>query len=152
MSLQVTFTHIAAWAGVSKGNIIVKNISGTTLKNWSVKLVNPNFTIKDIYNMNYNDNTLSGKEWSANLAAGQSIISDFMYEGPKEFEVDAESDDVILKGVSQPAKPEPTPTPTPPKSPDNKTLNITITNNSDVELVIKPGESITLKTDPQTLS
>ena len=106
MSLQVTFTHIAAWAGVSKGNVTVKNLSNSKILNWNVKFENTNFTIKDIYNMNYKDNTLTGKDWSKDLAPGQTRTSDFMYEGKNYFEADV-VDDVALKGVSQPKKPEP---------------------------------------------
>ena len=107
MSLQVTFKHMAEWATISKGNITVKNISNSTINNWSIEFVDPNFKITDIYNMVYTDkNVLMGKSWSMNIAPGQTLSTDFMYEGPKEFQCSTRTEGVVLKGVSTPEEPE----------------------------------------------
>lgn len=119
---------IVTLIGVSdgKGKLIIRNKTDLDVNNWQIKLTLFNFQFKKLSNLNFvqDDDTtyiILPKHWQTTIHAKTSITTDFFYEGSNEFHYKYED-------ISKPKE---------------KGIYITIDNNTDTNLTIASGASLT---------
>lgn len=125
--MTISGSLIITLIGVSdnKGKIIVRNKTDSDVNNWQIKLTLFNFELKKLSSLNFvNDQdiyTILPKPWQTTIHAKTSITSDFFYEGSNDFHYKYED-------IS---------------SPKENGIFITIANNTDTNITIASGESLT---------
>ena len=127
------------------GTIIISNTSNITLTDWEIYLELINFNIINIDNLNLEKSISDGKkiiispkEWKIHIEGNSQIISNFTYSGNHIF--DYKIQDIVSQSLQEDINNEVSP---PMPTYNTKTVNITVENNTDKVIIIKPGEKYT---------
>lgn len=114
------------------GEIIINNHSNISISNWEFELICKNFKINSIVQLNYSYNQksyfITPKEWKINIESNSRITSKFEYSKfPNISDFEYEYDIIDIKYTTL----------------NNPGIEITIQNNTDTDIIIKPGETYT---------
>ena len=117
----------------NKGTLIISNLEDITKTNWEIKIKLNNFQITSMSNVNFSQDEhdlsiliITPKEWKINIESKSQIVSNFLYSGLSTF--DYEILDVKATRIE------------PDTVECNNKIRIIFENNTDKEIVIKPGE------------
>ena len=119
-----------------KGNFLLKNLTDIKYTDWEITLFCNNFNITHMTNVNFSYNnvtkiyTITPKAWKINIEPSSEIESDFLFSGIVE-RLDYEILNINFKAITKK------------ENNNNKGISITIENNTDREIIIKPGEKYT---------
>lgn len=109
------------------GIIIIANKTTHTLTNWNIILKCKNFEIVSTNSVNITETDgcikIMPKEWKINIEEDMKIVSEFEFKGSKDFDYEIMSVNSEEIGRNR--------------------VEITIMNNTEEEIVIKPGEKHT---------
>ena len=122
--MDLNINLISTSAG--SGTIFISNPTNVQKTNWKIKITPQNFIITEMRNLNFitnnNSVTIRPKEWKINIESNSRIISNFYYTGSDNLEYSVKT----IKSDNIPIE---------------KGIKITIENNTDKDIIIKPGKS-----------
>lgn len=112
---------------LNQGVIIISNNSDTAITDWKIKIKPHNFNFMHMTNLDFYEKkdycVIVPKEWKIHIEDNSKIVSEFTYTGSSNLNFDF-LDHTFSKIES-------------------KKIQITVTNNSDKDIIIKSGEKHT---------
>jgi len=99
MKITITLNTTDFWTSSGNGIMTIKNEDTVTLTNWSFNFEPQNFQISKFWSVDFNNNTVVPKTWTATIKPGQTISSGFSYKGSRYFEVNSNTPGVSIISV-----------------------------------------------------